>query len=424
MKNKKLIKEFFKYVSLNILGMMGLSFYILADTFFIAQGIGAGGLSALNLALPIYSFIQGVGLMIGMGGATRYIISKSKGSFTQSIYSGMIFALIFLCLGGFFSENLARILGANEEIFDNTRIYIQTILSFSPMFLLNNIMLAFVRNDSNPKLAMLAMLVGSLSNIVLDYFLVFPFQMGMFGAAFATGLAPIVSLSILSAHFIKRKNTFTLAKTKLQIKGIFDIFALGSSALITEFSSGIVIIVFNGLILNLSGNMGVAAYGVIANIALVIVAIFVGISQGIQPIISRCFGENNIESAKKTLIYGVWTAVVLAILIYLGSICFTKEMVSLFNRDNALELEVIATQGILIYFSSFVFMGANILVATYFSAIGKTKQGFIISFLRGFGVILPTALILSYMFSMNGVWLSMPVTEGIVFVVALCLWKK
>ncbi|MEG0393004.1 MAG: MATE family efflux transporter, partial [Anaerovoracaceae bacterium] len=161
--------NFAKYVSLSVMGMLGLSCYILADTFFVARGVGATGLTALNLAIPIYSFMNGVGLMIGMGGGTRFALTGNKGVFTQALYYGGLAAVFFLVLGIFGSKFLAVLLGGDGETLDYTVTYLRTILAFSPMFLLNNILLCFVRNDGNPKLSMTAMLVGSGANVVLDY---------------------------------------------------------------------------------------------------------------------------------------------------------------------------------------------------------------------------------------------------------------
>lgn len=417
-------RTFVKYVSLNIIGMIGLSCYILADTFFVAQGIGANGLTSLNLAIPIYSFIHGTGLMIGMGGATRFTISKSKKIFTQSMYYALFMGSLFLILGIFFSTKLATMLGADVDTLQNTSVYLQTILCFAPMFLLNNVVICFVRNDKNPKLAMIAMLAGSLSNVILDYIFIFPCKMGMFGAAFATGIAPVISLMCLSLHFIKKKNTFHFTKLKPQLKSVMDISSLGISALIAEVSSGIVIIVLNIIILKISGNTGVAAYGIIANIALVIIAVFTGISQGMQPIISRCYGDKNYKDIKKVLSYGFITAISIAVIVYIVSAVFAGPIVTAFNKDANIQLAEIATKGILIYFTAFAFVPINILSATYFSSIDRPKNAFIISLLRGFIIIIPAAFILSALFGINGVWLSMTVSELLVLVVSVSMLMR
>lgn len=415
---------FVKYVSLNIIGMMGLSCYILADTFFVAQGIGVNGLSALNLAIPIYSFINGTGLMIGMGGATRYSISKSKEIFTQSLYYVFFISFLFLIVGIFFSNKLATLLGADSDTLQNANIYLRTILNFAPMFLLNNVILCFVRNDGNPQLSMAAMLIGSFSNIILDYIFIFPCKMGMFGAAFATGIAPVISLMILSLHFIKKKNTFNFKRYKPKFKTFIDIMSLGVSSLITEFSSGIVIIVINIIILKLEGNVGVAAYGVIANIALVVISVFTGISQGIQPIISSLYSHKNKEDIKKVMKYGYITAATIAIAVYCFFFIFAEPIVGVFNKDSNLHLAEIATRGIRVYFIAFIFAGINILSATYFSSVENPKYAFIISILRGFIIIIPTAFILSELLGIFGVWVAMTVTELIVLMVCAIMLRR
>lgn len=184
---------FIKYVSFNVLGMIGLSCYILADTFFVARGIGSDGLTALNIAIPIFNFVNGIGLMLGMGSATKYAILKAQNKnseaniiFTNSLIYIFIIAVLFIILSIFFTSRIAYILGARGNIHNMTNVYIKMILLFSPMFMLNNVLLGFVRNDNHPRLAMIAMLMGSLFNIVFDYIFIFPFNMGIFGAVLAT----------------------------------------------------------------------------------------------------------------------------------------------------------------------------------------------------------------------------------------------
>ena len=303
-------REFAKYVSLNVMGMIGLSCYILADTFFVSQGLGTNGLAALNLAIPIYSFIHGSGLMLGMGGGTKYSIRQSQGDhgaanriFTNALYLVLIFAAVFVCVGLFFSGSILSLFGADGSVLGMSDTYLRVILSFSPAFLLNNVLLCFVRNDGAPHLSMAAMIGGSLSNVVLDWVFIFPCGMGMFGAAFATGLAPIFSMLILSPHFIRKKNRFHCTKCAPDGKRFAEILSSGVPSLVTEVSSGIVIIVFNSIIMGLAGNVGVAAYGVVANLSLVVVSVFTGIAQGIQPLVSRGYGRRDSAAVRTLLRY-------------------------------------------------------------------------------------------------------------------------
>lgn len=431
MKTDSILQTFAKYVSANIFGMIGLSCYILADTFFIARGVGPDGLTGLNLAIPIYSFLNGLGLMIGMGGATRYSIAGGSNNektrkviFTQSLLFMAICAAIFFAAGLFLPYKLAAILGADAAILPLTGSYLRIILLFAPMFMLNNLLICFVRNDGKPRLAMTGMLLGSFSNIVLDYIFIFPLGLGMPGAALATGAAPVISILILSSHFIKKQNGFHLCRTRLHFKTIRDISSLGVSSLIVEVSSGVVMIVFNMLILKDSGNLGVAAYGILANIALVFISIFTGISQGVQPILSSCYGKKENQNIQRLLRYALVTSVVFAFVSYCGTFLFSDGITDLFNKEHNTELAAIAVKGMRIYFTAFLFIGINIISAAYFSSIDKPKQAFLISCLRGFLLVIPLAFLMSFFFGLTGIWLTVPVTEALVFALVALLLSK
>ena len=179
MKEKNLyLKQFLNYVSMNVLSMIGLSVYILADTYFISKGIGSNGLAALNIALPVYSLLTGSGLMLGVGGASRFIISKTEGNveksssiFSSAVTGGFIMSLCLVICGIFLNKQLTVLLGANEVTFAMTNIYLKLALIFSPAFILNHTLSAFVKNDKNPRLAMIGMLAGSLFNMLLIIYL-------------------------------------------------------------------------------------------------------------------------------------------------------------------------------------------------------------------------------------------------------------
>ena len=198
-------KQYLKYVSSNILGMMGLSFYILADTYFVAAKLGADGLAALNIAIPGYSLVNATGLMVAMGGAVRYTIAQSQGQkkqaheiFTKTMLTGWFFAAIYLMMGIFLAKPFAALLGAEGEILPMTADYLRMMLLFGVFFISNDMMLAFVRNDGAPRLAMIGMICGSLTNVVLDYALIFGHfglpEMGIKGAAIASVIAEAASL--------------------------------------------------------------------------------------------------------------------------------------------------------------------------------------------------------------------------------------
>ena len=419
------LKDFVKYVSSNIMGMIGLSCYILADTFFIARGIGADGLTALNLALPVYSVINGAGLMISMGGATRYSISRGNGDkqafrdiFSHALYFTIILSILIVILGITSTKSLALLLGADRNTLDMTSSYLRILMLFTPFFMCNNLLTCFVRNDGAPELAMTGMVIGTLGNIILDYLFIFPLHLGMKGAAMATTAAPCMGILILSTHFWRRKNQFHFHIVRPSLRRLFDICALGASSLIAELSSGVVIIVFNLILLKISGNLGVAAYGIIVNIALVLISIYTGIAQGIQPIISRNYGSREYDSIKKALRYALLLSAALSVLSYAIMFLYATPITALFNKDENPILAAMAEQGIQMYFTALPFVGTNIIAAAYLSCINRPGQAFLLSGLRGFLLIIPVAFLLSFLFGMTGVWLAQPITELLVTIPA------
>lgn len=425
---KNILKNFMKYVSLNILGMIGLSCYILADTYFIAQALGSSGIVALNFSISIYSVIHGTGLMIGIGGATRYSIlkyqkeeKKSNQVFTTSIKLGICAGVILAMIGILGSNSLAILLGADSTTLPLTKTYLTMILCFAPFFIMNNILLAFVRNDNDPKLSMIAMLTGSFSNILLDYLFMFPLKLGMFGAAFATGLAPIISLGVLSLHFIKRKNQFRYIHSKADRSTISYICSVGLASFVTEISSAVVLITFNLVILKLRGNLGVASYGIVANLALVGMSVYTGIAQGIQPLISKGFGMKNSLILKKVMRYALITSLVVATLIYLVVYLNTDLIIAIFNSEKDSDITQIVITGLRIYFTGFFFAGINIIMAMYLSSTEYAKEAFLISIARGCIIIVPMVLLLGKLWNMTGVWLSFGLTELIVALMILII---
>lgn len=421
-----LLSKFTRYVLASVAGTLGLSLYILADTYFIANGIGSDGLAALNLAIPVYGLIHGTGLMLGIGAATRYSIEKSGNcssngdqTFSAALRLGLPIGMLCFGVGLLLSEPLARLLGANEDTLTMTATYLRTILCFSPLFILNNILIAFIRNYGSPGVAMTGMLAGSLSNILLDYAFIFPFGMGMFGAAFATGLAPIISIAAMSPYFIKGRHGFHLRRGLGSPSLYTDICSLGVSALVTEVASGVVLVVFNLLLLSLSGNIAVAAYGVIANLSLVAGAIFVGIGQGVQPLISHYYGAGKATNVRRLVRYAVTLSLGLASLIFAVVLLFGGNISDQFNRDGDEAFRAIAINGLSIYFSGFFFAGINLLLSAYFSAIEEPRTGFLIAVLRGCVVIVPLAIALSAIWGITGIWLAFPIAEAFVLAVGI-----
>lgn len=423
-------KQFAKYVSQNILGMLGLSCYILADSYFISKAQGANGLTALNLVLPVYNLIYAIGSMIGVGSAIRYSIIKHTKKeeadkyFFNALFFTTIFSLLFTVIGLACPEFVLKILGADGVIMETGLSYTRIFMAFAPAFMWNYVVNAYVRNDGAPTIAMLATLTSSIFNIVFDYILMFPLNMGMSGAALATALSPLVGIGICLIHLLSSRSNVKLKIVLPSFKRLIRSCQLGTSAFIGEMSSGIITLVFNILILKLAGNVGVAAYGVVANVSLVAVAVFNGIAQGSQPLISGSYGLGRVKDIKTLKNMSFITSLILATIMYVALLLGDKVIIRIFNSENNEMFANYADVGIRLYFIGIFFAGLNIVGSSYFSAIEKAKEAFIISILRGFVLILVFAFVMAFLFGMNGVWLSYVVAEAVVCLVMFLIIVK
>lgn len=428
MKNQTL-KEFFKYVSANVIAMIGLSCYILADTFFISLSLGKTGLASLNLAMPSFSIVFSIGLMFGIGGSTKFAIYKGAGDvksanrvFTHTVFVVACFAVVFVLLGAFLSGPVASLLGADGITFSGSKTYVHIILCFAPFFMFNNILQNFIRNDGAPRLAMTASLLGNLFNIVFDYVFIFPCKLGMLGAALATGISPVISMLILMIFFFRKKNTFRLEKTKLSLSVFGEIISLGLASFIAEFGFGLVMMLINKLFKSLGGDTAVAAFAIVVNVFYVINAIFNGISAGTQPIISFSYGQHDFTRIRQVLKYALITIGATAAVLYVILFFSADGIAAIFNTEKAEDLQKLATTGIKLYFISSLFSGFNLLFSSYFSASDKGVCSQIVTLLRGVVLIIPLAYLFAHLWKITGLWLATPAAEMLTLVAAIIIF--
>lgn len=423
-------KEFAKYVSQNIFGMIGISLYILADTFFISQAVGADGITALNLVLPLYSVIFAIGQMIGVGSAIRFAVERGQNRsrtypwFSNAIIWAAIFGVVFSVIGFLFPERLVALMGGDASIVAVGAPYTRIFMSFSIFFMWNHVCNAFVRNDGAPTVAMAATLFSSLFNIVFDYVLMYPCGMGMEGAALATACSPIVGVLICLVHILSKKSTLRFRFVKPDFGKLCQACQLGVSAFVGEMSSGVTTMAFNYLILGLAGNTGVAAYGVVANLAIVAVAMFNGIAQGSQPLISDYYGRNERGLIRRVIRMGLWLSLLFAVLIVFIVWRFAAPITAVFNKADDPVLAAYAQSGLRLYMTGFFFAGWNIVGTSVLSAMEQARAAFAASMLRGFVLILLCAFALAALFGMTGVWLAYPAAEALTLMVTFAgLWK-
>ena len=421
-------RQITKYVFLNILGMLGLSFYILIDTLFISIALGSDGLAALNFAISIYSVLHGLGLMIGLGGAIMFKTYSTESTFSQNAYTNSVFlafaiGCMLLIVGQVWTPLLSVLLGVPDLLMSYVNVYLKTILSFSFVFLVNNVLLAFVRNDNGPKLAMSAMLLSSFSNIVLDALFIFGFNWGMFGAAFATSLSALLSVLLLTAHLLSKKRTFHFIP-HLSLSIIKKIGSYGLFALIAELALSVSLIVFNLILIRQVGSDGVAAYAIIANLALIVTSIFVGVSHGIQPLLSESYARFDTVALMQIIKKSILIVLVLIILIYFITNFFVNELVYGFNRDANNAVAHIAKEGLIVYFTGYFFAGFNIVFSTALSALKHPKKAMMLTLLRSSVLLIPFALLLSQYFDYLGLWIAFIVSEGLTFLVMIYFYGR
>lgn len=427
MNERPLFGEFVRYASFNVFGMIGLSVYILADTFFIAQALGTAGLAALNLAIPVYNAVYGFGMMLATGGAIAYSVAAGRGQDGAPVLRGVLRASLvlsigFLLAGLFLARPITALLGADDAVFAMTETYLRVILLFSPAFIVNYILQCAVRADGNPRLAMLATLGGSLVNILFDYIFLFPCGMGIFGAVLATGFSPIASILILMPHLLQRGRDWF--RGPADYAALTRVFSLGLPAFITETAAGAVMVVFNFIMLGLGGNLAVAAYGVIANLAIVTNAVFGGIAQGTQPLFSREHGAGRNHNLRRLRRYAGITALVLAILLYGVLAGFAAPITAVFNGENDPALAAMAVPGLRLYFTALPFAALNTLFCGFLAAVERARAAQILTLGRGLVVIIPASCLLAALWQMTGAWLAYPVTEAAMLAAGLLILAR
>ena len=429
--SRPLSAQFGRYAALSVLGMAAVSCYILADTFFVARGLGSAGLAALNLAIPVYNVIHGVGLWLGMGGATRFAVLKSQHAhgeadavYTHTLALAVLAAALFVPLGIFGAGPLAAALGAAGQVHAMTATYLRVLLVFSPAFLFNDVLQCFVRNDGAPRLAMAATAAGSAANILMDYILIFPCGLGILGAVLATGFSPLLGLGLLGPRCLGSGCGFHAAPVRPAGRTVGRILALGAPSLLEQLSGAVVMVTFNRLILFLAGDTGVAAYGVVANLSLVVLAVYSGLAQGMQPLVSRAWGRGRGQDVRRLARYALGAALGVSAVICLGIFTGAEVLTAAFNSEGDPTLRRMAVEGLRLYFLGAPFAGANIVWSLWFSSVERPVPAQVVSVLRGLAVILPVTLALAAALGMTGVWLAFPVSEGVVCVAAFVLYRR
>lgn len=421
-------KLFFKYSIPSIIAMIFFSIYIVIDGIFVGQVVGAEGLAAINIAMPFFSIAMAISIMVSSGATTIVAIELGKGkteearkTFSLSFYTLMIISTSVSLFTIIFLEPISRILGASDRLLPMVSTYLVILCIFTPVFTGGSLLSNGIRTMGHPTYAMICSITGSVLNIILDYVFIVKWGWGVTGAALASGIAFFISFIIGFIPYLFKKTILRFTTCKVDFKKIGRIFYNGSSEALTEVSVAFTTYVFNIVLLQRIGEMGVSAFSIISYVTSLFIAVLLGIATGISPITSYNYGAQN---AKRIIILNRFT---MKIVIGFGMLCslsmffFGEDLIKLFvnNDESLISFTVNAAK---FYSLAFLINGINILGAGYFTALEDAKTSAIISVLRGMIFIVIGLLILPPIIGENGIWLSVLFSELLTLIFTLRLF--
>ena len=424
-------KLYLSYLIPTLIAMLSNSLYCLVDVYFISKGSGSIGLAALNIAMPIFTIYSAIGLTFGVGGATVMAVAYGNSqnklrdqAFTLSVICMLIIGLLLSIASVVFLEPFALLLGSSTQLLPYVKEYMMPVCVTGFAFVMMYAASILLRSDHAPKLAMNAMLVGNISNMVLDYVFVMVLDLGLMGASVATAISPCLTLLIVSTHFIRKKNTVHFTKDCLNMTLWKRIFMNGLGSGIMEVSAGSIILIFNFVILKLSNEMFLASYAIVTNIAYVCKGLLNGFAQGAQPIISSNYGAGNHKRVQEAFRVSLYFSAGFAIVVYLIFLIMPEFVASLFaNGDTQLILQ--SAKGIRLYFSSLLCTALVTMTLYYFQSMEQARIATILAILKGFIFIAFGLILMISLFKMDGIWLAVTFAESLTFVCALLYmrWK-
>lgn len=413
---KLLWKEFIKYALPSVIGMMVSALYIVVDGIFVGRGVGSSALASINVALPVTTLMIAITMMITMGGAAITSIKfgekkykEGNNIFLESLFLIIIITGVISIIGVMFPQEIAKILGASNKLIVGTAKYLRYYLIFGLGFSMSLALSTFVRNDGNPNLAMIALIIGAITNIILDYAFIFIFDFGIVGAAVASGLGQLSSVFILVTHFIRKEGKLILNIPKLKRNELIRIIKAGTPEFIVQVSPAVSVFAFNQIIIRRIGEIGIAGFSIISYISVVLIALFIGISQGIQPLLSYNYGKRDYEKVNMIFKMGVKTNFIASLIIYIIILIAGEKIISMFNGDK--ELITLTYYAMTIYTFSFVIASINIVNVTYYQATENSRIANIISTSRGMIFTIASLIIFPIIIGNTGIWVSIIIGE-------------
>lgn len=423
------LRTFLNYVIPSITAMWVFSIYTMVDGLFVANYVGHEALAAVNIAMPTINLIFALSLLFSTGASTVIAISLGKGKsdeankiFTINTFILIVISFAITTLALLNLNVLVDFLGATPGTKDMITDYLSIIICFSVFFIISYQFEVLVKTDGSPKLATIGVITSALTNVVLDYIFIAIFDFGVKGAAYATGISQIVSTVFFLSYFMGSKSKLSFVKFKfdeIRAKMYRKIVSLGISDSLTELSAGIIVFVFNQTILSVIGENGIVTYTIISYVNLLVIMTMIGITQGMQPLVSYYLGKADLISCRK--FFKLALMMVSFVLVFVCYVSFfkTDAIVSAFIGIEDASLFSYSTKSFRIFSLSFLIVGFNILISGYFVAVEKPFEAIIISLSRGLFALIIVLKIMVYLFGDFGIWISPLVSESVVFVISL-----
>ena len=316
---------------------MVFSLYSIVDGLMVAKGVGEYAMAAVNLAVPFTNVLFSIGVIFAVGTSTIIAIylgqnqgEKANSLFSQNIVLLTCVGLTITVLVFVFLEPFAVLLGAKGVTYQYTIDYLRGLAPFALCFIISYNMEVLIKTDGYPRLAILTVITGCLANCVLDYIAIFVLNLGVWGAAVATGLSQLLTCIIYLRHFLGGHNTFHFVKFRMDW-GIYKrLIPLGFADGVTELCNGVMIFLFNRVILRCLGDDGLVCYTIIAYVNTLIINTMLGISQGSQPLVSYHYGKGDVAGYKKLLRYGFTAVGIMTAVIFAGVMIFAPQIAGIF----------------------------------------------------------------------------------------------
>lgn len=417
---ESIMKLLIKFSIPAIIGMVVQTLYNIIDRMYIGNipEIGNLAISGVGITLPITTIIMAFSMLSGIGGAARISLKLGQGKkeeaeqhlgnvMTLAVISGIAISVI----GLLFTDKILIAFGASDATLVFAKEFIQIIFLGTIFNVVGFALNGSIRSDGSPKIAMYSMLIGAISNIVLDPIFIFVFGLGVRGAAIATVISQIASAIWVLSYFIKGKSTIKLKKKNLKLKKaiVLSICSIGISPFSMQIAGSIVQIVANTSLRQYGGDLAIGAMTIVQSVAMIFMMPIFGINQGSQPIIGYNFGAKNYDRVKECVKYAAIVATSIVTLGFLVTQLFPDILIKVFNQDP--KLVEIARSGLKIYLCMLPVIGFQVISSNYFQAIGKAKISMFLSLLRQVILLIPCILILPRFLGTNGIWLSGPISD-------------